>query len=67
MMIIMSPILVLVFLVTLPISIILTKYYQNCEKKYRLRNQKLGELNGFAEEMITGQRTIQSYVQEEQS
>ena len=25
---------------------------------------KLGELNGFVEEMITGQRTIQSYVQE---
>jgi ATP-binding cassette, subfamily B, multidrug efflux pump len=65
MMIIMSPILVLVFLVTLPMSIILTKVLsQIVKRKYRLRNQKLGELNGFAEEMITGQRTIQSYVQE---
>jgi ATP-binding cassette subfamily B protein len=35
------------------------------KKKYRIRNQKLGEINGFAEEMITGQRTIQSYVQEQ--
>jgi ATP-binding cassette subfamily B protein len=34
------------------------------KKQFRYRNQKLGELNGFAEEMITGQRTIQSYVQE---
>ncbi|TVP86503.1 MAG: ABC transporter ATP-binding protein, partial [Acholeplasmataceae bacterium] len=66
MMIIMSPVLVLVFLVTLPMSIILTRVLSRIVKrKYRLRNQKLGELNGFAEEMITGQRTIQSYVQEE--
>jgi ATP-binding cassette subfamily B protein len=66
MMIIMSPILVLVFLVTLPISILITRILSRIvKKKYRLRNQKLGELNGFAEEMITGQRTIQSYVQEE--
>lgn len=65
MMIIMSPVLVLVFLVTLPMSIILTRVLSRIVKrKYRIRNQKLGELNGFAEEMITGQRTIQSYVQE---
>jgi ATP-binding cassette subfamily B protein len=66
MMLIMSPILVLVFIVTLPISVILTKVLSKIvKKKYRIRNQKLGELNGFAEEMITGQRTIQSYVQED--
>lgn len=66
MMLIMSPILVLVFIITLPISIILTKVLSKIvKKKYRIRNQKLGELNGFAEEMITGQRTIQSYVQED--
>lgn len=65
MMIIMSPILVLVFVVTIPISITITRVLSRIvKKKYRLRNQKLGELNGFAEEMITGQRTIQSYVQE---
>ncbi|MFA5471742.1 MAG: ABC transporter ATP-binding protein [Acholeplasmataceae bacterium] len=65
MMIIMSPILVLVFVVTLPISIIITRVLSKLVKKqFRIRNRKLGELNGFAEEMITGQRTIQSYVQE---
>ncbi|MFP4177524.1 MAG: ABC transporter ATP-binding protein, partial [Acholeplasmataceae bacterium] len=66
MMIIMSPVLVLVFLVTIPMSVLLTRTLSKIiKKKYRIRNQKLGELNGFAEEMITGQRTIQSYVQEE--
>lgn len=66
MMLIMSPILCLVFLLTIPISITITRVLSKIVKrKYRIRNQKLGELNGFAEEMITGQRTIQSYVQED--
>lgn len=66
MMLIMSPLLVLVFVVTIPISITITRVLSKLvKKKYRIRNQKLGEMNGFAEEMITGQRTIQSYVQEE--
>lgn len=65
MMVIMSPILVLVFLVTIPLSVIVTRVLSRIvKKKYRIRNMKLGELNGFVEEMITGQRTIQSYVQE---
>jgi len=66
MMLIMSPILVLVFVVTIPISVTITRVLSKIvKKKYRMRNQKLGEMNGFAEEMITGQRTIQSYVQED--
>ncbi len=66
MMLIMSPLLVLVFVVTIPISITITRVLSKIvKKKYRIRNKKLGELNGFAEEMITGQRTIQSYVQEQ--
>ncbi len=66
MMLIMSPLLVLVFVFTIPISITITRVLSKLvKKKYRIRNQKLGEMNGFAEEMITGQRTIQSYVQEE--
>ncbi len=66
MMLIMSPLLVIVFALTIPISITITRVLSKIVKrKYRIRNQKLGEMNGFAEEMITGQRTIQSYVQEE--
>ena len=65
MMLIMSPILSLVFLVTIPLSFIFTKTLSGIvKKKYRLRNAKLGELNGYAEEMITGQKTVQSYVSE---
>ncbi len=66
MMIIMSPVLVVVFVLTIPLSVTITRVLSKIVKKrYRLRNQKLGEINGFAEEMITGQRTIQSYVQEQ--
>jgi len=66
MMLLMSPILVLVFILTIPLSITITKVLSKIvKKKYSIRNRKLGELNGFAEEMITGQRTIQSYVQEQ--
>jgi ATP-binding cassette subfamily B protein len=66
MMLIMSPMLVIVFVVTIPISVVITRVLSKIvKKKYRIRNQKLGEMNGFAEEMITGQRTIQSYVQED--
>ena len=66
MMLLMSPILVLVFVVTMPISVTITRVLSKIvKKKYSIRNRKLGELNGFAEEMITGHRTIQSYVQEQ--
>ena len=65
MMLIMSPILSLVFLITIPLSFLFTKTLSGIVKKrYRLRNAKLGELNGYAEEMITGQKTVQSYVSE---
>lgn len=65
MMLVMSPILCLVFVITIPLTIVITrKLSRIIKQKYRIRNAKLGELNGFAEEMITGQRTIQSYVQE---
>ena len=65
MMLIMSPILSLVFLVTIPLSFIFTRALSKIvKKKFRLRNAKLGELNGFSEEMITGQKTVQSYVSE---
>ena len=32
---------------------------------FRLRSRKLGELNGFVEEMISGQKTLKAYHQEE--
>ncbi|HOJ48504.1 MAG TPA: ABC transporter ATP-binding protein [Bacillota bacterium] len=66
MMITISPLLVLIFLVTIPISIVFTRYMsKKVRPLFRKRSEKLGELNGFAEEMITGQKTIKAYHREE--
>lgn len=66
MMISISPILVLVFAITIPISIIFTRYKtKRIRPLFKLRSRKLGELNGFAEEMLSGQRTIRAYSRED--
>ena len=66
MMISISPIMVLVFVITIPISIFLTKYMTGKVKPlFRERSKKLGELNGYVEEIISGQKTIKTYRQEE--
>lgn len=66
MMLFLSPALVLVFAVTIPASILLTKYMTGRVRPlFRKRSAKLGELNGFVEEIITGQKTVTVYHQEE--
>lgn len=65
MMIAISPQLVLTFAVTVPLSMILTKFITGKTRPlFRLRSKKLGELNGFVEEMISGQKTLKAYYQE---
>ena len=66
MMLLISPVLVLVFAVTIPASILLTKYMTGKVRPlFRKRSAKLGELNGFVEEIISGHKTIKVYNQEE--
>ena len=66
MMISISPVLLLVFVVTVPISIIYTKFRSTRVRPlFRRRSQKLGELNGYAEEMLSGQKTIRAYSKED--
>jgi ATP-binding cassette subfamily B protein len=66
MMVAISPRLVLVFLVTIPLSIFLTRFLTSKTRPlFRVRSKKSGELNGFVEEMITGQKTLKAYTQEE--
>lgn len=66
MMLLISPILTLVFCVTLPISVFLTKFMvTRFRPLFKKRSVKLGELNGYVEEMISGQQTIKAYNQEE--
>ena len=62
-----APLLVLIFAFTIPLTILLTTFLSKVVKqKFRIRNKKLGELNGFSEEMITGIQTIQAYVVEKE-
>ncbi len=66
MMISISPLLVLVFVFTVPLSMFMTKKITGFTRPlFRKRSQKLGELNGFVEEMISGQKTLRAYSQEE--
>jgi len=65
MMLAISPLLSLVFLVTVPLSGLFIK--SNARKihgYFRNRSLKLGELNGFVEEIVTGQKTIKAYHRE---
>lgn len=65
MMIIISPPLVLVMLIMIPMSILYTKYMAGKTRPlFRKRSEKLGELNGFTEEMVSGQKTIKAYARE---
>ena len=65
MMIVISPKLVLIFAFTVPLSMLITKTLTGKTRPmFRLRSKKLGELNGFVEEMISGQKTLKAYHQE---
>ena len=67
MMLSIAPVLVLVFAVTIPLSIVFTKFITTRVRPlFRNRSKKLGELNGFVEEMIGGQKTTKAYGQEQQ-
>ncbi len=65
MMISISPVIIVIFVVTVPISIITTRLKsKHIRPLFRLRSAKLGALNGYAEEMLSGQRTIRAYGRE---
>ena len=65
MMLAISPKLVLIFVFTVPASILMSKYHQEDRPLFSRRSRKLGELNGFVEEMVSGQKTLKIYDQEE--
>ena len=65
MMLKLSPTLVLVFVVTVPLSVVFTKFMTaRVRPLYHQRSLKLGELNGFVEEYVSGQKTIRAYHRE---
>lgn len=61
MMITISPVMMLIFAVTLPASILFTWYKtKRIQPYFRKRSGKLGELNGYAEEMLSGHTVIKA-------
>ncbi len=66
MMCLISPPLVLCMAFTIPASILFTRYMGTKTRPlYRVRSLAYGEMNGFAEEMFTGQKTILAYAHED--
>lgn len=65
MMLWISPPLSLVFALTIPISILFTRYRsKKVQPLFSRRSRKLGEMNAYVEEIISGLRAIKVYRQE---
>ncbi len=66
MMFLISPPLVVVMFLMIPLSVYYTRFMAKKTKPmFRKRSAKAGELNGMVEELITGQKTIQAYAKEQ--
>ena len=66
MMLTIAPQLVLIFLFTIPITILFTRWLtKKVRPLFRRRSAKLGQLNGFVEEMLSGQKTLRAYGRED--
>ncbi|MCD8052433.1 MAG: ABC transporter ATP-binding protein/permease [Clostridiales bacterium] len=67
MMLYISPALSVVVIVTIPVSVAYTVYMRGkTQPRYSRRSASYGAMNGFVEEMFSGQKTIQAYAYEEQ-
>ncbi|MGD0565939.1 MAG: ABC transporter ATP-binding protein, partial [Candidatus Goldiibacteriota bacterium] len=68
MMLIISPLLTLITIITLPLSFGVTMFIAKNSQKYFAAQQKsLGELNGHIEEMFTGHRIVKAFGYEKKS
>ena len=66
MMLRISPRLIIIFLFTIPASVIFTKYKtKQVRPLFSKRSRALGAMNDYVEEIISGQKTTKSYHQEE--
>ena len=67
MMVILSPLLALTVLVTVPLAIFYTaKLRKITQPLFSKRSKNYGKMNGFVEEMLSGQKTILAYSYESQ-
>ena len=66
MMLTIAPQLVLIFLFTIPVTVFFTRWLtKRVRPLFRRRSVRLGQLNGFAEEMLSGQKTLRAYGRED--
>ncbi|MBR6728280.1 MAG: ABC transporter ATP-binding protein [Clostridia bacterium] len=66
MMLILSPIMTLVAMITIPLSILISgKLTKFMRKYFRTRQQLLGAMNGTVEEMVTSYGTVVAYSKEQ--
>ncbi|MCD7868323.1 MAG: ABC transporter ATP-binding protein/permease [Clostridiales bacterium] len=67
MMLYISPLLSVVVVVTIPLSVGYAAFMRKVtQPRYSRRSASYGRMNGFVEEMLTGQKTIQAYAYEGQ-
>ena len=67
MMLMISPLLSLTVLVTVPLAIFYTaKLRKLTQPRFSKRSKNYGKMNGFVEEMLSGQKTILAYAYEDQ-
>ena len=62
MMLVISPVLMVPVLAAIPVSVWFTAFMRKrTQPRYKERSRKYGALNGFAEELLTGRKTVQAY------
>lgn len=65
MMLTISPLLSIVVVITIPLSLLYTmKMRKIVQPRYKRRSRAYGAMNGLAEEMLSGHKTIQAYAYE---
>ena len=67
MMLYLSPMLSVVVIITIPVSVGYTVWMRGrTQPRYKKRSKNYGVMNGFVEEMLSGQKTILAYAYEDQ-
>ncbi|MDY4517157.1 MAG: ABC transporter ATP-binding protein [Candidatus Spyradocola sp.] len=65
-MLLLSPILTLISLIAIPVMLLITRAIAKISRRfYREQQKNLGELNGYIEEMVSGQKVIKLFSREE--
>lgn len=65
-MLVLSPLLTLISLIAIPVMLLVTRTIAGISRRfYREQQKNLGELNGYIEEMVSGQKVIKLFSREE--